>query len=118
MYLCIKGSDDQYIPFFTVKGSFFSKNQENPTGGSSSLSIDEILQHVNYKEILDNDKNKESQITTLADNQDDKNIKENISGGSNASFNNISFENSTNNTEESALPEDFKNYLRHKLNKY
>lgn len=123
MYLCIKGTDDQYIPFFTVNGSFFSKIQENPKGGSSSLSIDEILQHVNYKEILDNDKNKESQLPTL-DNQNSNNINNDkgpgTSGGGQVSLNidNVIIENSTNNAEESALPEDFKNYLRHKLNKY
>lgn len=113
LYLCIKTTDNNYIPFFIVNGSFFSKIQENNDnfkgGNSSSLSIDEILQHVNYKEILDNDKLKEAQMPALEANE---------SNGGAIDNQKMEFEMSKNNIEESALPEDFKNYLRHKLNKY
>lgn len=103
LYLCVKNSNNEFIPFYTINGSFFSKIQ-NPKGGSTNLSLDDILQHVNYKEILENDKNKETQLPAL---------ETNPTGG--AQF---EIEISKNNVEESALPEDFKNYLRHKLNKY
>jgi hypothetical protein len=112
LYLCIKNSKNEFIPFFTVNGSFFSKIQGNSsnnklTGGSSSISIDEFLQHVNYTEILENDKNKDVQIPSLDTN--DSTSK----GGNNQHY---EIEISKNNVEGSALPEDFKNYLRHKLN--
>lgn len=125
LYLCVKNKDDKFIPFFIVQGSFFSKNSQksneisggtktsndninsneidNICGGASScISLDEILQHVNYKEVLENDKLKDNQ--PILDND--------LKGGK------IEIEISNKDTVfESALPEDFKKYLNYKLNK-
>lgn len=112
LYLCVKNKDDKFIPFFIVQGSFFSKKPhksnesyggENDKGGAAScISLDEILQHVNYKEVLENDKLKDNQPV----------LENDLKGGK------IEMEISNKDTVfESALPEDFKKYLNYKLNK-
>lgn len=76
---------------------------DNLCGGANScVSLDEILQHVNYKEVLENDKLKDNQPI----------LENDLKGGK------IEIEISNqDNVFESALPEDFKKYLNYKLNK-